>query len=255
MSANTTTLRPLGQPGDLGWVVMAHGEVYSEEFGWDASFEALVARIVADYAGRHDPRREAAWIAEVDGRRAGCVFCVTDPERTGTALLRILLVHPDGRGRDLGRRLVGACLEFARTPAMSACDCGPITRLPPLGTSTSSAGSGWSRRPRITASASTWSARPTNSIWCPRSAPPVGQPTAPTRPRADRAPLHCRGDRRAAGHPRPPRHRQADQGAVAGPLERAPAKAPLALVGGGLEVPPARKGECGVLLVASGGAA
>jgi GNAT superfamily N-acetyltransferase len=110
----SATIRPLGRPGDLGWVVMAHGEVYAEEFGWDESFEALVARIVADYAAGHDPANEAAWIAELDGRRVGCIFCVADPERQGTALLRILLVHPDGRGRDLGRRLVGTCLEFAR---------------------------------------------------------------------------------------------------------------------------------------------
>jgi GNAT superfamily N-acetyltransferase len=93
---------------------MAHGEVYTREFGWDTSFEALVADIVARFAADHDPGREAAWIAEVDGRRVGCVFCVSDPEREGTALLRILLVHPDGRGRHLGRRLVGACLQFAR---------------------------------------------------------------------------------------------------------------------------------------------
>jgi GNAT superfamily N-acetyltransferase len=108
------TIRRLGLPGDLGWVVMAHGEVYAEEFGWDTSFEALVARIVADYGVGHDPRREAAWIAEVGGKRVGCVFCVADPTREGTALLRILLVHPEGRGRDLGRRLVGTCLRFAR---------------------------------------------------------------------------------------------------------------------------------------------
>ena len=93
---------------------MAHGEVYAEEFGWDASFEALVARIVADYAGSHDARREAAWIAVLGGRRVGCIFCLSDPDRAGTALLRILLVHPDGRGRDLGRRLLDTCLEFAR---------------------------------------------------------------------------------------------------------------------------------------------
>jgi len=104
----------LGKPGDLGWVVMSHGEVYAREFGWDGSFEALVARIVADYARQPDPRREAAWIAEVDGRRTGCVFCVSDPDHEGTALLRILLVHPDGRGRNLGRRLVDTCLMFAR---------------------------------------------------------------------------------------------------------------------------------------------
>jgi len=93
---------------------MAHGEVYAQEFGWDASFEALVARIVADYAAAHDPGREAAWIAEVDGRRLGCVFCVSDPDDESTALLRILLVHPEARGRGLGRRLVDTCLEFAR---------------------------------------------------------------------------------------------------------------------------------------------
>jgi GNAT superfamily N-acetyltransferase len=92
---------------------MAHGEVYAQEFGWDGEFEALVAKIVADYAVSHDPRREAAWIAEADGRRVGCIFCVADPQHERTALLRILLVHPAGRGRDLGRRLVDTCLRFA----------------------------------------------------------------------------------------------------------------------------------------------
>jgi GNAT superfamily N-acetyltransferase len=108
------TIRSLGQPGDLGWVVMAHGELYAQEFGWDGSFEALVARIVADYAAGHHPGREAAWIAEVDGRRLGCIFCVADPEDPAAALLRILLVHPDARGHSVGRRLVGTCLDFAR---------------------------------------------------------------------------------------------------------------------------------------------
>jgi GNAT superfamily N-acetyltransferase len=105
-------IRPLDRPGDLGWVVMAHGELYATEFGWDTTFEALVARIVADYAGKHDPMREAAWIAEVDGVRAGCVFCVAEDEQTAT--LRILLVHPDGRGHGLGGRLVDTCVAFAR---------------------------------------------------------------------------------------------------------------------------------------------
>ena len=104
-------IRPLGRPGDLGWVVKAHGEVYAEQFGWDTSFEALVARIVADYAAADDPR-QAAWVAELDGRRVGCVFCVRDDEET--AKLRILLVTPDARGRGLGSRLVDACLDFAR---------------------------------------------------------------------------------------------------------------------------------------------
>jgi GNAT superfamily N-acetyltransferase len=106
------TVRRLGRPGDLGWVVMAHGEVYAAEFGWDASFEALVARIVADYAAEHDTDREAAWIAEVGGRRVGCVFCRAAAERT--AQLRILLVHPSARGYGLGTRLVGTCVGFAR---------------------------------------------------------------------------------------------------------------------------------------------
>jgi GNAT superfamily N-acetyltransferase len=109
------TTRRADRPGDLGWVVMAHGEVYAAEFGWDTSFEALVARIVADFAA--DPARAAAWIAELDGRRAGCVFCVPSTECSGderTAQLRILLVHPDARGRGLGARLTAECLRFAR---------------------------------------------------------------------------------------------------------------------------------------------
>jgi GNAT superfamily N-acetyltransferase len=105
-------VRPLGEPGDLGWVVMAHGEVYAAEFGWDSSFEALVARIVADYAAAHDPVRDAAWIAECDGERVGCVFCVA--KDATTAQLRILLVDPIARGLRLGERLVDECIEFAR---------------------------------------------------------------------------------------------------------------------------------------------
>ena len=106
------TIRRLGRPGDLGWVGMAHGELYAAEFGWNAEIEALVARIVADYAGDHDPVREAAWIAEVDGRRVGCVFCLAADRETAT--LRILLVDPAARGHGLGRRLVETCLDFAR---------------------------------------------------------------------------------------------------------------------------------------------
>ena len=112
------SIRRLGEPGDLGWVVMAHGEFYAREFGWDTSFEALVAKIVADYATTHDDTREAAWIAEWDGadaggqRRVGCVFCVAADERT--AQLRILLVDPAARGHGLGARLVDECLDFAR---------------------------------------------------------------------------------------------------------------------------------------------
>jgi GNAT superfamily N-acetyltransferase len=105
-------VRPLDRPGDLGWVVMAHGELYHAEYGWDTNMEALVARIVADYATAHDPAREAAWIAELDGRRVGCIFCVA--QDATTAKLRILLVDPAARGHGLGRRLVDTCLDFAR---------------------------------------------------------------------------------------------------------------------------------------------
>lgn len=100
------------RPGDFGWVVQRHGALYAEEYGWDASFEALVARVVADYAERNDPDREAAWIAEVSGRPVGSVFCMRRDERT--AQLRLLLVEPAARGMGIGARLVETCLDFAR---------------------------------------------------------------------------------------------------------------------------------------------
>jgi GNAT superfamily N-acetyltransferase len=106
------SIRPLGQPGDLGWVVQAHGEVYAQEYGFNGEFEALVARIVADYAARTDQGRQAAWIAEAGGDRAGCVFVVA--KDADTAQLRILLVDPLARGHQLGSRLVGQAIEFAR---------------------------------------------------------------------------------------------------------------------------------------------
>jgi DNA-binding MarR family transcriptional regulator/GNAT superfamily N-acetyltransferase len=105
-------LRP-PQPGDLGWVVERHGARYAAEFGWDATFEALVARIVADFAERRDSEREAAWIAELDGERVGCVFC-TAADTKDTAQLRLLHVEPSARGAGVGTRLVDECLRFAR---------------------------------------------------------------------------------------------------------------------------------------------
>ena len=100
------------RPGDMGWVVQRNGAVYAEEFGWDSSYEALVARIVADYVDHRDPKAEAAWIAEVDGTPAGCVFCVR--EDAITARLRLLLVEPWARGLGIGARLVDEVLRFAR---------------------------------------------------------------------------------------------------------------------------------------------
>jgi DNA-binding MarR family transcriptional regulator/GNAT superfamily N-acetyltransferase len=105
------------RPGDMGWVVQRHGTLYAEEFGWDERFEALVARIVADYVDNRDPDREAAWIAEVDGMPAGCVFCVRKDDRT--AQLRMLLVEPWARGLGIGARLVEEVLRFARRAGYS----------------------------------------------------------------------------------------------------------------------------------------
>ncbi|MFJ8953194.1 helix-turn-helix domain-containing GNAT family N-acetyltransferase [Streptomyces sp. NPDC102384] len=100
-------------PGDLGWIVARNGALYAAEFGWNADYEGLVARIVADFAEDHDPHLERVWIAELDGRPVGCVMCVRD-EAPGTARLRLLLVEPEARGLGIGDRLVRACIDFAR---------------------------------------------------------------------------------------------------------------------------------------------
>jgi DNA-binding MarR family transcriptional regulator/GNAT superfamily N-acetyltransferase len=114
----TIVLRP-PRPGDFGWVVQRNGALYAQEYGWDATYEALVARIVADYVENHDPKREAAWIAELDGERVGCVFCVRGSDEH-TAKLRLLIVEPSARGHGLGKRLVAECLAFAKTHGYTA---------------------------------------------------------------------------------------------------------------------------------------
>jgi DNA-binding MarR family transcriptional regulator/GNAT superfamily N-acetyltransferase len=110
-AAAPVLLRSL-QPGDIGWIAHRQGLIYFQEYGWDATFEALVAEIAASFAKNHDRARERCWVAERNGEIAGSVFLVRESDRV--AKLRLLYVEPSSRGLGIGRRLVDECVRFAR---------------------------------------------------------------------------------------------------------------------------------------------
>jgi GNAT superfamily N-acetyltransferase len=100
------------RPGDFRWVVQSHGALYTSEYGFDASFESLVAEIAAKFEDSFDASRERCWIADIDGTQVGSVFLMRHSD--DVAKLRLLLVDPAGRGQGLGQCLVAECIGFAR---------------------------------------------------------------------------------------------------------------------------------------------
>ncbi len=152
-------------PGDMGMIVALEGKGYVDQFGWDSTFEALVARIVADFIDTFDPQKERCWIAEIPtatdvAQHVGHIFLVRHPDQPGTARLRLLYVDPRARGLGLGHTLVAECVRFAREAGYQRITLWRRAFSPPPTISTSRRASAWSAKSPITASAKIWSARP-----------------------------------------------------------------------------------------------
>ena len=102
------------KPGDLGWIIHRQAVLYADEYGWNQDYEALVAQILSDFSRGFDAAKDAAWVAERDGRVAGSVFLVRG-DAAGDAKLRLLYVEPSTRGLGIGAKLVDACITRARS--------------------------------------------------------------------------------------------------------------------------------------------
>jgi DNA-binding MarR family transcriptional regulator/GNAT superfamily N-acetyltransferase len=110
-SPASIVLRP-HRVGDLGWIAHRQAILYAQEYGWDETYEALAAEIMAGFIKSHDPKSERSWIVERDGEAVGSVFVMRGPDTV--AKLRLLYVEPSARGLGLGRKLVDTCIDFAR---------------------------------------------------------------------------------------------------------------------------------------------
>ncbi len=100
------------KPGDFGWIVKRHAELYAQEYGWTEPFEGVCAQIVADFVNKFDRKRERCWIAEMDGANVGSIMLAKETD--ATARIRLLLVDPSARGLGLGAWLTNECIRFAR---------------------------------------------------------------------------------------------------------------------------------------------
>ena len=123
------------RPGDFGWIVKRHAELYAQEYGWTEPFEGVCAQIVADFVNNYDPKRERCWIAEMDGENVGSRHA-GEGFRPSVARIRLLLVDPKARGLGLGARLVDECIRFARARRLQKDHAMDAQRArPPRGTS------------------------------------------------------------------------------------------------------------------------